>query len=92
MRGADKEGNVVEEIEELRNAMTRCLYFTENEAVLSFCLFCRTCEILDGGGIVSEGGGRDLEGRAVAPPARRRAVERADDAGGVEHARQQDPF
>ena len=54
---------------------------------------CRTCEILDRGGIVSEGGGRDLEGGAVAPPARRRrAVERPDDAGRVEHARQQDPF
>ena len=59
-----------------------------------FCLsVCRTCEILDRGGIVSEGGGRDLEGGAVAPPARRRrAVERPDDAGRVEHARQQDPF
>ena len=71
--------------------MTTCLYTERGRSV---CLsVCCTCEILDRGGIVSKGGRRDLEGGAVAPPARRgRAVERPDDAGGVEHAREQDPF
>ena len=66
--------------------MVTCLYTERDFSAFS------TCEILDRGGIVSEGGGGDLEGGAVAPPARGRAVQRPDDAGRVEHARQQNPF